>query len=115
MPKTEIITPIVSERFVLTRAGGVPQALVAQLGAPYVVDEIESRCPAKIQGLDPQYPDIAGANRLQALALALKLLYARLEHAIERGDELTLEGEDDSLDVGRLRVLFGMSDLPPKE
>jgi hypothetical protein len=107
MRKTEIVSPIVSEQFILLRSDGVRTVLVVEIGHPYVVDEIESRCPARIEGLDPQYPDITGESRLQALSLALRLIQTRLEHVIERGDVLKVEDEDKPLDRESLDALFG--------
>ena len=111
MPKTQIVNPIISERFILTAADGVPRPLLVVLGAPYVVDDVESRCPTKIEGLDQQYPDVSGSNRLQALCLALALIRSRLEHVVERGDTLTVDDDDTPCDLDELRVLFGVSSL----
>jgi hypothetical protein len=109
--KSELTDPIAAARFVLVRADGTDTLITAMVGRPYVVNDHEARCPAKLDGVDPQYSDICGEDTLHALCLALLLLRRRLEGLLEQGHVLLDPEEREPVDIAQLRTTFGVSRL----
>jgi hypothetical protein len=103
--KSSLSNPIAEEHLTLTR-GGTRTLISARIGRPYHDGDC-FRCPAGIEGLEPQYPDIAGESSLQALCLALRLVRDRLEDQLHKGAVLSYPGEDGPLGPEHLAVIFG--------
>jgi hypothetical protein len=78
------------------------------LGRPYP-DEGGWSCPVGLVGLDLRLPDISGINSLQALALALGLIHARLSSWFERGGKVFICRDDGSV----FEKPFSLSDYFP--
>ena len=79
---------IASERVLWLQKDGAETTIEARIGEPYQLDAQSWACPACLDGVDGRYPDIVGANSLQALALALGLVKSRLGHLLEAGEQL---------------------------
>lgn len=106
--KTTIERPVASASLVLVREGRRTPVKV-ELGQPYVVNAIEARCPASLEGLDAQPPDVCGSNTVQAVTLALRLLHGRLLDQLDKGHTL-LDGDGIPLDRAGLDLLFSRGD-----
>ncbi len=109
MVKSDLSDPIASAVLVLVRPNGERVAVTVKVGRPYVVGELEARCPVAIEGLEPQYSDISGNDTLQALSLAMRFLRLRLDDQLAKGSRLIHLGDDgddddDDVDIG---ALFG--------
>jgi len=102
--KTDIAHPVATVSLVLLR-GESPTNVTAVIGQPYVVDTAEARCPAKLEGIDPQYPDQCGSDLFQALGLAMRLLHSRLVDQLDKGHRL-LDSKGHELDREALDLMF---------
>lgn len=80
------------------------------IGRPYVVDANEARCPTRLEGIEPQAPDICGGDTFQALSLALRYLHCRLVDQLDRGHTL-LDEEGHELNRERLDLMFTQGEL----
>lgn len=76
------------------------------IGAPYMVDIDEARCPVTLDGLETFPPQVAGASTLQALLLAARLAGRRLRDFQERGGRIEYPVDEGGGDVD-LEALFG--------
>jgi hypothetical protein len=83
--KTPIVDPLATAEFLLARPGRDASLVTVVIGRPYLVSELEARCPVELRGFESQYPDISGTNTLQALCLALTIVRRRLEDALDKG------------------------------
>jgi hypothetical protein len=79
---------IAFERILWLRKDGTEQIIEAKIGEPYQCDAQSWACPASLEGVDGRYPDIVGANSLQSLTLALRLVATRLGHLLADGERL---------------------------
>ena len=64
------------------------------VGMPYMVSDVEARCPLVLEGLETFPPQIAGASTLQAMLLAIRLAAKRLHHFRARGGRVEYPGEE---------------------
>ncbi|WP_288377858.1 hypothetical protein [uncultured Massilia sp.] len=81
--KSPLDKPIAQQSFLWIRPDGGEVAVTAKIGAPYCEDGTLWRCPAALEGIDMQYPDIFGEGSMQALGLAMRLIRTRLMATIE--------------------------------
>ncbi len=107
--KSDISQPVATGHFVLITANGARRAVTAVIGMPYVVDSAEARCPARLDGIDGQYPDQCGSDTFQALSLALRLVHMRLVHQLESGHVLC-DADGKEMDRASLDLMFARSD-----
>ena len=96
----------------LRRPDGTLTRVAARIGKPYEVTREEWACPAEVAGLDPRYPDMRGADSLQALCLAISLVSSRLEAVIEKGGTLVDVTDGTVVDLDQLRAAFGHGRKP---
>ena len=100
-----------SMNFILERMDGSRTPISLVLGVPYIVDAVEARCPVLLDGLDPKQSEISGGGTLQALCLAMRFAWLRLNSQLEAGHHI-LEAEDGAIyDRERLATLFGMGSI----
>jgi len=76
------------------------------VGQPYMVSEVEARCPLVLQGLETFPPQIAGDSTLQAMLLAVRLAALRLHDFCGKGGRIEYPAEEGGGDVD-LEGLFG--------
>ena len=87
--------PVASTGFLVHTAGGRKRRITVQIGRPYAIGDEEAACPVAIVGLVGKLPDIRGADTVQALALALRLVRSLLSTLVENGGRVTLtDGTD---------------------
>lgn len=81
--------------------GAAPVAGRIVVEAPRTIDDEEARCLVIIEGPPrlAQRCDVAGADRLQALCLAVLLIGTTLRDFVARGGRILDEGEDFALDA----------------
>lgn len=73
------------------RANGERIQVEFSVGEPYlkVIGPPEQwRCPVQVAPIDHYLPDIAGADSIQALTLALRLGFSRLQSFVDHGGKL---------------------------
>ena len=83
MIKSPLDHPIAQQHYIWVRPDGSEVAVTAKLGTPYLEEATTWRCPAALEGVDQQYPDIFGEGSMQALGLAIRLIRSRLLATIE--------------------------------
>jgi hypothetical protein len=88
--------------YVFRSADGSEQSVRMRVGRPYEAGRAEWACPVEIAGFEPRYPDIRGGDSMQALALALALVWLRMRDFAERGGTV-LDGEGNAYTVDELR------------
>jgi hypothetical protein len=103
--RTETPKFIASERILWLQKDGSEQIIEAKIGEPYQRDAQSWACPASLDGVDGRYPDIVGANSLQSLSLALRLVARRLGHLLEDGEQLVYPDDRHPWDLST----FGMA------
>jgi hypothetical protein len=79
---------IAEERLVGLRPSGEWVEVVAAIGLPYQVGQVEWACPVSLAGLHDGLHDIHGVSSLQALCLAASLLRQLLTAFVEGGGRL---------------------------
>ncbi len=84
---------IAEEKLVCLWPDGRRIGLHVRIGRPYVVDDLEARCPVAPDGLHGDLRDVSGGSSLQALVLALRLVRTLLRDVVDRGGKILLEGE----------------------
>jgi hypothetical protein len=83
------------------------------LGKPYLVDDIEARCPVRLEGLHPEIAYVAGADALQCVLLAARLVGSLLQSFIDRGGAVLVDdGEGAEVDFP-LDSYFGTDPTRP--
>lgn len=108
MNKTPIDDPIAKEMLVWTRKDGTRISIVAQIGKPYQLNDTEWACPAELQGVDGQYPDIKGVGSMQVLCMAIHLIKSRLGHLLDDGEDIRhVEDMNWKWDSRSLQATFG--------
>lgn len=93
---------IASERILWIRSDGTEQVIEVRIGEPYQRDAQSWACPACLDGVDGRYPDIVGANSLQSLTLALRLVASRLGHLLADGEQLVYPDDRHPWDLSTL-------------
>lgn len=107
MTKSPIDNPIAQQHYVLVRPDGSEVAVTAKVGKPYLEEATFWRCPAALDGIDGQYPDICGEGSMQPLGLALRLIRTRLLAIIEEGGRLYYpEDRSMAVDAETINVVF---------
>ena len=107
MTKSVIDHPIVNEQLVWIHNDGSEVSVTAQIGMPYKIDGIGWACPAKLDGVDPQYPDICGISSMQAICLAIRLIKTRLGHLLDDNETIyDVDDRTEKWDRVRLKVVF---------
>ena len=99
-------TVIATHDFIWHKKDGADVPIQVMIGAPYRQD-IDWACPCAIFGLEGRYPDIVGISGLQALALAVQLIRARLTRVIEEGELVDLAAGGTQLGPESIAALFG--------
>ena len=90
----------------LIRADGTETPLTIRIGFP-AKHGADWACSCEIAGLESQYPDIYGANSIQALCLALRLVRSRLCSVIGKGDVVCLPDDREPLTEALVNAWFG--------
>jgi hypothetical protein len=81
-------SPTVTTPFVFQEPDGRKGTIRVRVGKPYEVSAREWACPVEIRGFERRYPDMHGANSLQALCLALSVVRSRIDDFVEKGGRL---------------------------
>ncbi len=76
------------------------------VGLPYMVSDVQARCPLVLEGLETFPPQIAGDSTLQAMLLAIRLAAVRLHDFRARGGRIEYPSEEGGGDVD-LDALYG--------
>jgi hypothetical protein len=76
------------------------------VGLPYLVSDVQARCPLILEGLETFPPQIAGDSTLQAMLLAIRLAARRLHDFRARGGRIEYPADEGGGDVD-LDALFG--------
>jgi hypothetical protein len=98
---------VASTKLDLQPSGGTKKRVAVRIGKPYCISAQEWASPVELRGHEPRYPDIRGADPLQALCLAISLIRSRLEDFMSKGGKV-LHVEDGSLWGAReLAATFG--------
>ena len=85
--------------YLLRAADGSERPVRVRVGRPYLDGAGVWACPAELSGFEQRYPDMRGEDSLQALVLALSLLWRRLQDFVEKGGTvLDREGHAYTLD-----------------
>jgi len=87
---------VASFQFVFQLLDGSRRPVQLRVGKPYMISTIEWACPVELNGLEPRYPDIRGGGSMQALSLALELIWRRLQDFLEKGGKV-LDAENGSV------------------
>jgi hypothetical protein len=96
--KTDFGETVGSSEFLFLLADGSKRKVLVRVGKPYKDADGPWRCPCELAGFEPRYVDMAGADSMQALCLAVSVVRRRLEHFIEDGGRIFYEsGEELSL------------------
>ncbi|MCD2514851.1 hypothetical protein LQ564_00820 [Massilia sp. G4R7] len=107
MIKTPIDNPIAQQHYILVRPDGSEVTVMARIGQPYLEEATHWRCPAALEGIDGQYPDIYGEGSMQPLGLALRLIRTRLLATIEDGGILYYpDDRSTAVDAETINVVF---------
>ena len=97
-----------STELLMIRSDGSETHLTICIGFPYKQGQLWL-CPCQIDGLEPQYPDMAGDTSIQALCLALKIVRTRLLSVINAGHTICLPLDRGyPLDRSFLNMMFGV-------
>ena len=79
---------IATSEYVFRFPDGSKRAVRLRVGKPYQISKSEWACPVELNGFEPRYPDIRGNDSMQALNLALSLVWQRLEDFLDKGGKL---------------------------
>ena len=92
--------------YLLRAADGSERPVRVRVGRPYLDGAGVWACPAELSGFEQRYPDMRGEDSLQALVLALSLLWRRLQDFVEKGGTV-LDREGHAYTLDELRRTFG--------
>jgi hypothetical protein len=95
--------------FIWVDARGAERPVKGIIGRPYQVDESHWACPHQLEGAFEKGPDIAGADSIQALSLALYGLYHDLLRLLEEGGRLLDPRTRQPFDLVTLKATFSRS------
>ncbi len=94
------LLPIAQRNLDLVYPTGTRTTLIIELGPIYTREEA-FRCPVSLRGFHETLPDIAGADSLQALLLAVDMVHSVLEAFVRRGGKIYYPGTDNVYDLNR--------------
>ena len=109
MKPSTIDDPVATVSFLWIDATGAELPVTGIIGKPYQVDERHWACPHQLQGAFEKSPDIAGADPIQALSLALYGLYHDLLRLLEDGGRLLDPRTRAPFDLVTLKATFSRS------
>ena len=92
--------------YLLRAADGSERPVRVRVGRPYLDEAGVWACPAELSGFEQRYPDMRGEDSLQALVLALSLVWRRLQDFVEKGGTV-LDREGHAYTLDELRRTFG--------
>ena len=92
--------------YLLRAADGSERPVRVRVGRPYLDGAGVWACPAELSGFEQRYPDMRGEDSLQALVLALSLLWRRLQDFVEKGGTV-LDREGHAYTLDELRRSLG--------
>ena len=92
--------------YLLRAADGSERPVRVRVGRPYLDGAGVWACPAELSGFEQRYPDMRGEDSLQALVLALSLLWRRLQDFVEKGGTV-LDREGHAYTLDELRRTLG--------
>ncbi len=92
--------------YLLRAADGSERPVRVRVGRPYLDGAGVWACPAELSGFEQRYPDMRGEDSLQALVLALSLLWRRLQDFVEKGGTV-LDREGNAFTLDELRRSLG--------
>jgi uncharacterized protein DUF6968 len=92
--------------YLLRAADGSERPVRVRVGRPYVDGAGIWACPVELSGFEQRYPDIRGEDSLQALVLALSLVWRRLQDFVEKGGTV-LDREGHAYTLDELRRTLG--------
>lgn len=95
-------------QFVFQSADGVRRRVTLRVGKPYKRSSREWACPAEIRGFERRYPDMSGANSIQALCLAIAVVRSRVEDFINKGGRLFDVSGREEWDPMGVSAMFGL-------
>ena len=98
---------IATSEYVFQFSDGSRRPVRLRVGKPYMISTSEWACPVELKGFEARYPDIRGNDSMQALSLALSLVWRRLEDFLQKGGRV-LDGEGGSAyTLDDLRTVLG--------
>ncbi len=87
--------PVAKMEMVAVHPDGTRAPLTAEIGRPYLVDTEEWACPVSLKPLYPRLTDAHGVNSMQALCLAVSLVFDLLSGFKEKGGALLHESGEE--------------------
>lgn len=82
------------------RANGEKFVLELAIGAPFISERHQTwACPVTLRPIFSEPQEVAAADSLQALSLALRVARSLLEDFTDKGGKLLLDGEDFPIDA----------------
>jgi len=109
MTQSQIQEPIASVSFIWVDAKGAEGPVKGIIGKPYQIDERHWTCPYQLEGAFEKGPDVAGADSIQALSLALYGLYHDLLRLLGDGGRLLDPRTRTPFDLVTLKATFSRS------
>jgi hypothetical protein len=98
---------IATSKYVFQLADGSKRPVRLRVGKPYMISASEWACPVELKGFEKRYPDIRGSDSMQALSLALSLLWRRLEDFLKNGGKVLEAGGGPEYKLEDLRAILG--------
>lgn len=109
MKQLAIENAVATVSLIWVDAKGAERPVTGIIGKPYQVQEGHWACPHVLDGAFEQSADIAGADSIQALSLALYGLYHDLLRLLEDGGRLLNPKTREPFDLVTLKATFSRS------
>jgi hypothetical protein len=109
MKGTQIKEPVATVSFSWIDGKGAERPVKGIVGKPYQLANAQWACPYVLEGAFEQGPDIACADSIQALSLALYGLYHDLIRLLDEGGRLLNPSTRETFDLVTLKATFSRS------
>ena len=97
---------VAASEYLFRFVDGSERAVKARVGRPYQDGSEVWACPVELVGFEHRYPDIRGSDSMQALELALSVVWSRLQDFIEKGGTVC-DREGNPYTLNELRRIVG--------
>ena len=98
---------IAASEYVFQFSDGAKQPVRLRVGKPYMISASEWACPVELKVFEARYPDIRGNDSMQALSLALSLVWRRLEDFLQKGGKVLDGNAGSACTLEDLRTVLG--------